>query len=127
MVACMLSAMFSVVYAQESETTVVFDKLVHDFGPFAKSDGAQTYVFEFTNTGNVPVAIQGVQTACGCTSPGWTKEPVAPGQKGTVSVTYKPSGVSRFNKSLTVRITGGTPEEFVLRVQGDVIAETAER
>jgi len=125
--ACMLCTMLSVVNAQESEATIVFDKLVHDFGSIVKSDGPQTHSFEFTNTGNKPVAIQSVSASCGCTSPGWTKEPVAPGEKGTISVTYNPSGMTRFNKSLTVRVTGGTPEEVVLRVQGNVTAETAEK
>lgn len=123
--ACILCATLSVVNAQESDATIVFENPVHDFGTITKSDGPQTHSFEFTNTGNTPVAIQSVSASCGCTSPGWTKEPVAPGGKGTVNVTYNPSGTTRFNKALTVRITGGNPEEVVLRVQGTVTTETA--
>lgn len=125
--ACVLLTTLGIVNAQESNTTIVFENLVHDFGSITAKDGPQTHSFEFTNTGNQPVSIQSVSASCGCTSPGWTKEPVAPGKKGTVDVTYKPSGVTRFNKSLVVRIAGGNPEEVTLRVQGTVVAETAEK
>ena len=127
MFACAVCTMLGVINAQERETTVMFSELVHDFGTIVKSDGPQTYSFEFTNTGDVPVAIQSVSASCGCTSPGWTKEPVAPGKKGTIHVTYKPSAPSAFNKSLTVRIAGGMPEEVILRIQGTVAAETADK
>ncbi len=110
------------IYAQQADTIVVFDKLVHDFGAIVKSDGPQTYSFEFTNKGNSPVTIQKVVSSCGCTTSGWTKEPVAPGEKGYVKATYHPSGITTFNKSITVNMAGGTPETVVLRIRGNVTA-----
>ena len=107
-------------YAQQPDTTVVFNKLVHDFGAIVKNDGEQMYSFEFTNKSTHPVTIQKVTTSCGCTTSGWTKEPVIPGAKGYVNVTYNPSGTTTFNKSLTVNIAGGNPDVFVLRIQGKV-------
>lgn len=122
MIAC---AILTAANAQESGTTLVFDKLTHDFGNIVRGDGPQTYSFEFTNRGNVPVSIQKVTASCGCTTSGWTQEPVAPGAKGFVKVTYSPSGITTFNKSVTVKITGGTPETVALRVQGNVVASQA--
>jgi len=113
-------AIANMAYGQTSDTTVVFNKLVHDFGTIVKSDGDQTYSFEFTNKNAHPVTIQKVTTSCGCTTSGWTKEPVAPGKKGYVNVTYKPSGNTTFNKSVSVQITGGKPEMVVLQIQGKV-------
>ena len=113
-------AIATMTYAQQADTTVVFNKLTHDFGVIVKSNGSQTYSFEFTNKGSHPVSIQKVTSSCGCTSTGWTKEPVAPGQKGYVEVSYNPSGITAFNKSVTVNIAGGSPEVVVLRVQGKV-------
>ena len=107
-------------YAQTPDTTVVFHKLVHDFGAIVKNDGAQTYSFEFTNKSARPVTIQKVTSSCGCTTSGWTKEPVAPGAKGYVNVTYTPSGITTFIKSVTVNIAGGNPELFVLQIKGKV-------
>ena len=113
-------ATVNVAYAQQADTTVVFNKLVHDFGTILNSDGAQTFSFEFTNKSTHPVTIQKVTSSCGCTTSGWTKEPVAPSAKGYLNVTYNPSGGSTFNKSITVNIAGGSPEVFVLQIKGRV-------
>ena len=121
-----ICTIMNMVNAQQADTTVVFNKLVHDFGAIVKSDGAQSYSFEFTNKGNNPVTIQKVVSSCGCSTSNWTKEPVSPGEKGYVKVTYNPSDVAIFNKSITVNVANGSPEVLVLRIRGNVtaIAET---
>ena len=111
----------NMVYAQQADTTVVFDRLIHDFGAIVKSDGLQSHSFEFTNRGNSPITIQKVTASCGCTTSDWTKEPVAPGANGYVKATYNPSDVTTFNKTITVNIAGGSPEVIVLRIRGSVI------
>ena len=116
-IACTLA---NVVCAQQADTTIVFNKLAHDFGAIMTADGEQEYSFEFTNRGTHPVTIQKVTSSCGCTSSGWTKEPVAPGKKGYVKVTYRPSDITAFNKSVTVNIAGGNPETVVLYIRGNV-------
>ena len=116
-------AIAGTVHAQQADTTVLFNKLTHDFGAIAKSEGAKTYSFEFTNQGRQPVTIQNVTTSCGCTTSGWTKNPVAPGEKGFVKVSYTPSGVTAFSKTITVSLTGGSPETIVLHIRGNVTAQ----
>lgn len=79
------------------------EKSTYDFGDINETDGSVTHVFEFVNTGTQPLVIQRVQASCGCTTPSWTKEPVAPGKKGTVTATYNPKGrPGNFVKSITV-------------------------
>jgi hypothetical protein len=122
-IVCM--AGFTTTFAQAADTTVKFTKTTHDFGELLQSNGPQTYAFEFTNAGTEPVLIQNVQPSCGCTTPGWTKEPVAPGQTGVVQATYNAASVGPFNKSLTVT-TNGTPNTIILYIKGKVITgETA--
>ena len=105
----------------QSDTTVKFTTLVHNFGDIVQNAGPQTYAFEFTNVGAEPVTIQNVSASCGCTTPGWTKEPVAPGQKGEVKATYNPSSLIPFDKTLTV-YTSGVPAQIVLHIKGRVVA-----
>src|SRR5687768_2955826 len=99
-----LSCFILSVYAQDStkSTTIQFEKTTHDFGSVNES-GPITYEFKFTNTGSEPLVINNVKASCGCTTPGWTKEPVMPGKTGVVTAQYntvnRPGG---FNKSLTV-------------------------
>ncbi len=43
-----------------------------------------TVEYTITNTGNEPLVLTNVTTSCACAVADWTKEPIAPGAKGTV-------------------------------------------
>ena len=96
-----------------------FAKSTYDFGTFSEEKGKVTHVFEFTNTGKEPVILQDVKTSCGCTTPNWTKTPVAPGKKGQVAVTYNSTGRPvQFSKTITVTSNAG---ESRLMIKGEVL------
>jgi hypothetical protein len=97
---------------------ITFSKSEHNFGqqPVGKP---VTYDFEFTNTGNKPLILTEVKASCGCTTPGWTKEPVMPGQKGSVKVQYNMARENSFRKSVTVKTADG--EIVTLYISGDAI------
>jgi hypothetical protein len=94
-----------------------FDELVHDFGAIKEEMGSVTHAFKFTNTGDKPLVITKVQPSCGCTTSGWTKEPVKPGETGEVLATYRTSP-GAFNKSFTV--TAAELPSVILHVKGNV-------
>jgi hypothetical protein len=94
-----------------------FDELVHDFGTINEELGSVTHAFKFINTGDKPLVITKVQPSCGCTTSGWTKEPVKPGETGEVLATYRTSA-GPFNKSLTV--TANDLPNVVLHIKGNV-------
>ncbi|MFH1319150.1 MAG: DUF1573 domain-containing protein [Bacteroidota bacterium] len=48
------------------------------------------YIFE--NTGDQPLIINNIKVTCGCTKPEWPKEPVKPGQKGTIRIKFNTKG-----------------------------------
>ena len=48
--------------------------------------------FEFKNTGTQPLEIQLVKPSCGCTVPEMEQKSFAPGETGTMKVTFDPSG-----------------------------------
>ena len=99
---------------------IEFPEKSYDFGQIPEQAGPVQHTFEFVNTGEVPVKILGVQAACGCTTPAWTKEAIAPGEKGTVVAEYDPTnrpGV--FNKTLTVN-TSAEPTVVILNIKGTV-------
>jgi hypothetical protein len=102
--------------AQEIE----FEKTEHDFGMVPSILGPVTYSFKFKNVGDKPLVVTTVTSTCGCTSPGWTKQPVKPGETGEVSATYtSTTSISPFNKKVTVR-TNGTPNTISLGIKGVV-------
>lgn len=112
----MLMAGFSVANAQAK---IKFDKLSHDFGTFVESENVQQCTFTFTNDGDKPLVINQAVASCGCTIPKYTKTPVKPGEKGTISVTYNGRGrfPGHFKKMITVR-TNGVPEMTRLYIEG---------
>ncbi len=101
--------------------SIEFEEAVHDFGSIKEGAKVEN-VFKFKNTSQVPLIITGVQPSCGCTAPEWTKEPIAPGQEGTVSLTFDSSGKPGVqNKTATIKanIEGGqTMISFKGNVEG---------
>jgi hypothetical protein len=80
----------------------------YDFGTVEEGPAAE-HVFTFTNTGKEPLVIQRVQPSCGCTTPDWTKEPVAPGKTGMIKASYGTQGrPGPFEKTMTVFTNAGT-------------------
>ena len=65
------------------------------------------------------LVINQIVASCGCTIPNYDKRPIAPGQKGTIDVTYNGTGKfpGHFKKSITVR-TNGKVEMTRLYIEG---------
>lgn len=91
----------------------------HDFGMI--DEGVQAVEeFTFTNTGNAPIILSDVRASCGCTTPSWTKEPIAPGAKGSIKASYNSEGrPGAFNKSITITSNASEPSK-VLYIKGVV-------
>jgi len=91
-----------------------FEAQNFDFGKI-KQGTPVTHEFKFTNTGKVPMIITNVQASCGCTTPDWSKEPIAPGNKGFIKATYNAASVGAFNKAVTVtaNIPNGSVQLFI--------------
>ena len=67
------------VFAQKAK--IDFTTTSHNFGTINENAGKATFDFSFKNTGNVPLILTNVRAGCGCTTPVWSREPVAPGQQ----------------------------------------------
>ena len=102
-----------------------FEKTHHDFGVFAPDTAILTFDFVFTNVGKEPIIIHQASASCGCTVPEYTLEPIMPGGKGKISVTYNGKGrrPGVFRKSITVHNNGKhTPVR--LYIEGEMIDTT---
>ncbi|MDA8896036.1 DUF1573 domain-containing protein [Bacteroidia bacterium] len=100
--------------------TIEFTELNHDFGNIIEGEVA-SFQFVFTNKGDDPIKLTNVRASCGCTTPLWTKEEVAPGETGVITAQYNSKGrVGTFHKSITVNSTGGNVS---LTIKGVVISE----
>ncbi len=96
--------------------SISFTETMHDYGTIKKdSDG--TYDFTFKNSGKIPLVLSNVQSSCGCTTPSWPREPIAPGKTGIIKVKYNTSSPGGFQKTITVYSNGKT---VILTIKGSV-------
>lgn len=94
----------------------------HDFGTVKEEGGPVTTEFVFTNTGDTPLVIISANASCGCTHPKYPTDPIKPGGKGVIKVTYLPKGrPGEFNKSIKVRTNAKNAKKVTLRISGVVI------
>jgi len=80
---------------------LLLKETAHDFGKIPQGRPA-TYVFEITNTSTEPLRLENVQASCGCTTPEWSKEPIAPGATSVIKVGYNAYAEGHFNKTVTI-------------------------
>ena len=108
--------------AQDKTAKIEFKNDVIDYGEITKgSDGVR--VFEFTNTGAVPLVISNVRSSCGCTIPKKPKDPIAPGDTGVIEVKYDTNRVGPIRKTITVQSNAETPTA-ALKIKGTVVANS---
>lgn len=111
--------------AQEKSDQIVgpqfsFESELHDFGQLVDGEKV-SYSFKFTNSGDMPLIISNAKGSCGCTVPNWPKDPIKPGESGTIDVTFNSSGRSgKQNKAIT--LTANTnPSRKVINITSEVI------
>lgn len=97
-----------------------------DFGGEIIDGEKVTHKFTFTNEGATPLIIEGVKASCGCTTPDWPKQPIAPGKTGEITATYNSKGrIGKFNKAIRITSNAATPTK-VLYIKGAVIKANKE-
>lgn len=98
-----------------------FSEYRYDFGNVKEKGGLISHEFVFTNTGDGNLLIVDATATCGCTRPEYPKQPIAPGKKGKVKVTYNPTGrPGPIDRTVTVK-TNGSPKKVRLKIVGNVI------
>ncbi len=104
---------------------IAFETKSHDFGTIKEADGPVSCEFEFQNAGDEPLVIFDVTASCGCTRPEYPKDPIAPGKKAKMKVTYNPAGrPGEFERK--VKIRSNTSKRIILKITGVVIPEQDE-
>ncbi len=99
-----------------------FAQADHDFGDI-KPGSMVKHTFEFTNTGKTPLLIENATASCGCTTPNWTKEPIAPGAKGTIDVQFDSHGKTGIqNKQVSVR-ANTTPSITTISIKTNILPD----
>lgn len=121
LVTCMFLG-FTLASAQD-KAGISVSETTYNFGTIYEEDGNVSHEFVVTNTGTAPLELNRVTASCGCTTPNWTKEPIAPGKTGSVNVTYNTKGrIAPFSKSISI-YSNAQDAPFVVFIKGEVVSK----
>lgn len=111
--------------AKDQGQEIWFDNYIHDYGEIeVDSDG--TWSFSFKNLGESAIVINRVRSTCGCTVPEWSREPIEPGNEGSITVKYNTALTGTFMKSLMV-YSSAANSPVKLQIKGKVVAIEEEK
>ncbi len=99
---------------QQDRLLYYFDTLIHDFGTIIEGEQVVCY-FDYRNEGGEDLLISSVEATCGCTTPDWSREPLGPGEKGSLAIIFDASGRSGIQRKagygqIQCQYTGGSPD-----------------
>ena len=114
---------FTACAQQKADDIVKVKNDKFDFGKIKQSVPVTTY-FEFTNTSDKPIVIESATASCGCTTPEYAKEPIAPNATTKIKVGYNASASGVFTKTVTVKLAG-IQEPKLLNITGEVLEAAA--
>jgi hypothetical protein len=104
----------------ENKAVIEAKEATYDFGVIQEDNGTVTHTFTISNSGDMPLVVTRVIASCGCTTPEWTKEPIAPGKTGEIKITFNPKGrPGPFVKTISV-YSNGKSGRFILTIRGEV-------
>ena len=101
---------------------LTFDKPNHDYGVIFVDDMPEFKLnVEFTNTGNQPLVLSAARACCGTQVLKWPREPINPGEKGTVELQFRLAPrAQRISRTLTLTSNSATNPTAIFRILGEV-------
>ncbi len=100
-----------------AQEMLVLKENAFDFGKIQQGQPV-THEFTVNNNSTDSLKLENVQASCGCTTPVWKKEPVAPGGTTQINVGYNAANEGNFEKTVTIYYNGGHVK--TLTIKGNV-------
>ena len=98
---------------------IEFEKPSFKF-PRVKAGTIVTNAFKFRNTGKNPLIIKDAVASCGCTVAEFPKEPIAPGEGGTILAKFNTEGKNSMQIKYISVYANTIPNETRLEMEGEV-------
>jgi hypothetical protein len=93
------------------------NQLLFDFGKIPQGKPVH-HVFFVKNLSDKPISIDNVQASCGCTTPEWSRDSIAPGAISEIKVGYNAASIGSFEKTINVQF--GKNESETISIRGFV-------
>jgi hypothetical protein len=92
--------------AGKKKDKIAVNETSFDFGKIMQGKPV-FHDFQVVNLDSVPLVIDNVQASCGCTTPEWSREPIAPGGTSIIKVGYNSAAPGYFEKTITLMYAEG--------------------
>ena len=118
--AFMANAQTNTTSLKEDKTTLAAAEVIslketeYDFGKIPQGKPV-THIFMLTNTGSTPLKLDNVQASCGCTTPEWSKDEIAPGASSKITVGYNAAADGPFTKFITITYNGTQNKQVTIK------------
>ncbi len=100
-------------------TSISFAETDYNWGKIKEGE-VKEHTFTFTNTGSNDLIISNAKGSCGCTVPYYPTEPIPPGGKGEIKVSFDSKGKSGVQQK-QVTITANTdPSVTTLNITSEI-------
>lgn len=93
-VLCALAAQAQEEGVPQGEPAMQFGQTERSFVQLPDTAQPVSAAYTFVNRGAAPLTIRKVEASCGCITVDYPEQPVEPGGKGTIRVTFNPKGYS---------------------------------
>ena len=101
--------------ARKLSNVSVEETLANIQGP---TQTVQDYINQFKLT-DQPIVIENIKSACGCTVPKKPEQPIMPGEKGEIKVSYDTKRPGGFSKAITI-FSNAKSARKLLKIKGYV-------
>ena len=102
---------------QSPSDVLKFKELEFDFAQIPQGKPV-FHFFDIVNTGKDTIRLSNVQASCGCTTPEWNHEPIAPGATSKIKIGYNASAEGTFEKYITVTYNDNQTKQ--IKIKGTV-------
>lgn len=73
------------------------------------------YTFDIINIGTTALKLDDVHASCGCTTPEWSKEEIAPGATAKIKVGYNAAAEGYFEKGITITYNSNQTKQITIK------------
>jgi Protein of unknown function (DUF1573) len=109
----------NVLVADADAPKVKVEKAIYDFGTIVQGEKVH-YDFKFKNNGKTPLIITDASATCGCTVPEYPKQPIKPGEEGTIKVIFNSTGKIGIQDKVVTITSNANPKFEELHLVGEV-------
>jgi hypothetical protein len=102
-----------------NQATFKFKEEEYSFGTIKQGETVN-HDFEFTNSGKEPLVITNATGSCGCTVPVWPKDPIPPGGKGTIKVSFNSAGKMGMQDKTITLTSNAKQSPMIIHIKGTV-------